>query len=33
LRVVPLEPIEWTVVIGLAAIPATVGQILKSARS
>jgi Ca2+-transporting ATPase len=29
LRVVPLEPIEWTVVIGRAAITATVGQILK----
>ena len=29
LRVTPLEPVEWLVIVALAAVPAVVGQVLK----
>jgi hypothetical protein len=31
LRVTPLEPIDWVVILSLAAIPAVVGQLIKVA--
>ncbi len=30
LRVTPLEPIDWLVIVALAAVPAVVGQMLKA---
>jgi Cation transporting ATPase, C-terminus len=33
LRVTPLDPLEWLVVVGLASIPALSGQLFKLARS
>jgi hypothetical protein len=32
LRVTPLEPVAWLVIVALAAVPAVVGQLLKVLR-
>jgi hypothetical protein len=32
LRVTPLEPVDWLVIVALAAVPAVVGQVLKALR-
>jgi hypothetical protein len=32
LRVTPLEPRDWLVIVTLAAVPAVVGQMLKAVR-
>jgi Ca2+-transporting ATPase len=33
LRITPLDPVEWLIVVGLAAIPAIVGQAFKVSQS
>ena len=32
LRVTPLEPFDWLVIVALASIPAVVGQVIKAMR-